>query len=1357
MPSPRKDGEKSPLALPMSEGQEKHDSSGTLGTLSISGNTTAPNHRIGESETLPVTDVHQDVDHMHRVPSIATHDGTTEARTTHQESLPSDSTGLWRGGSESFPHSDTHQDVDHMDHVPNIATHDGTAEARTTHQESLPSDSTGLWRGVSESFPHSDAHQDVDHMDHVPNIATHDGTVEARTTHQESLPSDSTGLGRGVSESFPHSDAHQDVDHMHRVPDIATHDGTVEARTTHQESLPSDSTGLWRGGSESFPHSDTHQDVDHMDHVPNIATHDGTAEARTTHQESLPSDSTGLWRGVSESFPHSDTHQDVDHMDHVPNIATHDGTTETRTTHQESLPSDSTGLWRGGSESFPHSDTHQDVDHMHLVPNIATHDGTTEARTTHQESLPSDSTGFWRGGSESFPHSGTHQDVDHMHHVPNIATHDGTTEARTTHQESLPSDSTGLWRGVSESFPHSDTHQDVDHMHRVPDIATHDGTVEARTTHQESLPSDSTGLGRGGSESFPHPNSGGLGPSPSVEHGPRVDVLVLGPDPRRAEKPVSERSPAVTDSEKKVFLTLTSPSASRGTSSAKQRRTNDSRSNEVEHRYQEPPSNAKYRQRSPLRTTNHRRRHSPHRRASSPSRPPRSPYHRAPSPRGGDQYRPSSHHNLHNRHGDDDRRPRDHNAGRSGRGPRSPTRAQSSSFREGTFSGRISRRRSLSPARSPPNWDRHPRTSHHHPRHHSTSREPRSRRSPSPKRSRDISRRSPSPKRSRDISRRSLSPKRSRDISRRSPSPKRSRDVSRRSPRQGAPDPRKPLGGGPPKERAHQRHNRRDSEGGRATSSAQDGSIGCKPGPKDSTQGDHASTNASKTTRGCMEGTRDDGKIGDKPRASTRPDLGPTSEPFEATIPSPKSVLLNPIKSTPTAPGTNVSPSTNTRRTSTIAPETMGNLKSFADKTPGGLPGGPTPLSGTLPDSIPQDSAAPSKAASPLLSQEIPKLPPHPDVSPEFDAEYLKDRELARKMLGVSGKEFDAEMARRTADFNADIARRIALGHPIHGKNLPGDNSKIGESSRDADKMDTTSDDFTSPKASTQVGSDHATQPGLEGLIPQTPEPKVDAIWNSNETPENYNPYDEFVFTEDNRWPGADELDKLDSFTSFSPRWRSNSPSFVAGAPLYHIPKGFFGSSPEPFIPASPPPFGPKKPARKPKSVDRGTSPDLAINCAACSPPLTISLTGSQAALYNVHLKDSDDTSHLLFTNVPKNYYLLHVLTFPSKISRLIHSDKIITLRDFTKVIRLGFNLHRPISQITVYLYGRDSDGCPLEWKPIHIMSVTDWDGSMSVGRQWSCQISVVVEFVEPDADTAVSAAAGSGPESRAGGAGPSR
>jgi len=364
---------------------------------------------------------------------------------------------------------------------------------------------------------------------------------------------------------------------------------------------------------------------------------------------------------------------------------------------------------------------------------------------------------------------------------------------------------------------------------------------------------------------------------------------------------------------------------------------------------------------------------------------------------------------------------------------------------------------------------------------------------------------------------------------------------------------------------------------------------------------------------------------------------------------------------------------------------------------------------------------------------------------------------MARKLLGVSGKEFDAEMARRTADFNADIARRIALGHPILGHNLPGDNSKISESSRDANQMDTTSNDFTSalPKASTQVNSDHATQPGPEGLLSQTHDPKANAKGKGKERAEASDPINDF--SKENLWPGADSLDRLDSFTSFSPRCQSSSASFVAGAAEYHIPRGFFGSSPEPFIPASPPPSGPKMPASKPKYIDCGTSPDPTINCTACGPPLTISLTGSQAALYNVHLKDSDDMSHLLFTNAPKNYYLLHVLTLPSKKSRLVHSDKFITLRDFTKIIRLGFDSHRPISQITVYLYGRDSDGCPLEWKPIHIMSVTDWDGSMTVGRQWSCQITVVVELVEPDADPAVSTAAGSGPESGGGGAGPSK
>ena len=268
--------------------------------------------------------------------------------------------------------------------------------------------------------------------------------------------------------------------------------------------------------------------------------------------------------------------------------------------------------------------------------------------------------------------------------------------------------------------------------------------------------------------------------------------------------------------------------------------------------------------------------------------------------------------------------------------------------------------------------------------------------------------------------------------------------------------------------------------------------------------------------------------------------------------------------------------------------------------------------------------------------------------------------------------------------------------------------------------MDTASDDFMSrPKASTQMDLDHATQPGPDGLISQTHKPKADAKGKGKEKAEISDPDNDFSM--ENLWPGADSLDNLDSFISFSPRWQSGSASFVAGAPEYHIPRGFFGSSPEPSIPASPPPSCSKMPARKPKYVDRGSSPDPTINCTACGPPLTISLTGSQAALYSVHLKDSDDMSHLLLTNLLKNYCLLHVATIPFYKSRLIHPDKFMTLRDFTKVIRLGFDLHRPILQITVYLYGRDSDGCPLEWKPIHIMSITDWDGSMTVDRQRSC------------------------------------
>ena len=129
MSSPRKDGEKSPLAHPVSEGQEKHDRSGTLGTLSISSNTTAPSLSIGESETLPVTDAHQDIDYTYRAPNPS-----------KSESAANDQVHSRTTGSEM-----------------EFASHDGTAEARLTHQESLPSDSTGLGRGDSESFPHSNS------------------------------------------------------------------------------------------------------------------------------------------------------------------------------------------------------------------------------------------------------------------------------------------------------------------------------------------------------------------------------------------------------------------------------------------------------------------------------------------------------------------------------------------------------------------------------------------------------------------------------------------------------------------------------------------------------------------------------------------------------------------------------------------------------------------------------------------------------------------------------------------------------------------------------------------------------------------------------------------------------------------------------------------------------------------------------------------------------------------------------------------------------------------------------------------------------------------------------------------------
>ena len=128
-----------------------------------------------------------------------------------------------------------------------------------------------------------------------------------------------------------------------------------------------------------------------------------------------------------------------------------------------------------------------------------------------------------------------------------------------------------------------------------------------------------------------------------------------------------------------------------------------------------------------------------------------------------------------------------------------------------------------------------------------------------------------------------------------------------------------------------------------------------------------------------------------------------------------------------------------------------------------------------------------------------------------IDAEYLADREMARKLLGVSGKEFDAERARRIGDFNAGIAGKVALGHPINDHNLPRNNSKIGESSRDANQMDSAINDFMSrPKASTQMDSDYVTQPGPEGLISQTHEPKADAKGKGKEKAETSDPDNDF-------------------------------------------------------------------------------------------------------------------------------------------------------------------------------------------------------------------------------------------------------
>ncbi|KAG0128069.1 hypothetical protein HOY82DRAFT_541542 [Tuber indicum] len=524
---------------------------------------------------------------------------------------------------------------------------------------------------------------------------------------------------------------------------------------------------------------------------------------------------------------------------------------------------------------------------------------------------------------------------------------------------------------------------------------------------------------------------------------------------------------------------------------------------------------------------------------------------------------------------------------------------------------------------------------------------------------------------------------------------------------------------------------------------------------------DRASTSAPKATGRGSIGGGGMRKDGDKPHAvagspfsvpalittsvpttsSTAITVRASPVPFFASRSRARTLLKPPSASfAPKSFKTHRSSTGNTQTAATIAPPTMGSYKYFTDKISADSTGGDDALSGTLPNPIPKRFTASAGPSSPSMAQETPKLDSSSDISPIRSPEYLKDRELAKKALGISGEEFDAEMSRRNADYEANIARRIALGHPIHGSQVayPGGqnsgaaDSKTGENSGDAQKvqMDTARDEFTS----------HA----MENAHLNSDDEMLLKAYQKEKDKQGAGIYDtDDEFCEKNRWPGADNLESPSKLRGLSPRWQPENESFVAGAPKYHIPQGFFGSSP----PASPLSPGPHQPAGKPKYVDRGTAPDLAINCFACKSPLVVSLGDTQSDVYDVHLKDHDEFAHQLFSSLPKNYYLLHVLVFAPYRSRVIHSDKAPTLRNFTKIVRLGFNMHTPISQITVYLYGRDREGLPLEWKAIPIVSLADWDASMSVAKEWSCQISVVVEFAPPDTDGAVSATIAENPE----------
>ncbi|RPB02999.1 hypothetical protein L873DRAFT_1787428 [Choiromyces venosus 120613-1] len=630
--------------------------------------------------------------------------------------------------------------------------------------------------------------------------------------------------------------------------------------------------------------------------------------------------------------------------------------------------------------------------------------------------------------------------------------------------------------------------------------------------------------------------------------------------------------------------------------------------------------------------------------------------------------------------------------------------------------------------------------------------------------------------------------------SRRSCSPRNSKDVSRHGPHTRQPDSRKQSGGGAQDKTAGRCGDHKGSEGGIGAPHAQDKNVvrgrdrdrgGFANGKEDSGVHDlnpsrqskaentirnhHISTVVSKTSSGASKGgggnvvASDTMSSGRKPRTTanplsnvptkpvtTEPNSGSTAAtaivntPSLISVSSVKGVTSKPTMSTSASEVFNTVDTAPVETLSTANPQKMAKGTPTVESTSSDSPGRIIALSATPPDSILQPSSARSNTSS--SASVAPKDPPAvglSKVSAKLAAEHVVDREMARRLFGVDPAAYDADIASRRADYDADLARRKALGHftsqsrdaRSKAQNCGVVGSESGGSSGSAlnAQVHTVRDNLTSLLTERMhVDLDDATLPDSDVYISeQWCVAKADSKGKGKQKARSTTP--DTDFSKGNLWPGADNFDNLGSSFLFSPPMQSGSTSFLAGAPQYHIPRGFFGSSsPSPSRLDSPSQSAFKEPASKAKYVDRGTSPDPAINCTACGPPLVISLAGFQNPLYKIHLKDSDDMAHLLFSNKPKHYFLYHVLTFPPYKSRLIHSDEMINLRNFTKIIRLGMDIHLPISQITVYLYGRDNDGHPLTWSSIPINCVDDWDGAMTVSRQWSCQTSVTIEFVAP-------------------------